>query len=138
MVKDLSYYWHKKTVLSFLAIIFVVIIHNSATIQYSLTDDFLSNATNLIHNFFAYGLGSIAGPVFFLIAGISLFRNYKSSMYTEKLSSRIKSLLIPYLLWNIIGLLLCILCTYTPLANYITGRELFEPTFPNILSGIFL
>ena len=138
MVKDLSYYWHKKTILSFLAIVFVVIIHNSATSQYTLTEDFFSNTANYIHNFCAYGFGSIAVPVFFLIAGISLFRNYKSSMYTQKIRSRIKTLLIPYLIWNTIGLLFCILCTYTPLANYIASRELFEPTLPNILSGIFL
>ena len=138
MIKDLSYYWHKKTILSFLAIVFVVIIHNSTTNQYILTEDPLTIITNIIHNFFAYGLGSVAVPIFFLIAGISLFRNYKPNMYTSKLRSRIKSLLVPYLIWNIIGLLFCILCTYTPLADYISNREAFEPTLPNILSGIFL
>ena len=37
---NLTYFWHKKTILSFIAIVFVVVIHNSATKQYTtLTPD---------------------------------------------------------------------------------------------------
>ena len=135
---QLRYYWKKKTILSFIAIVFVVIIHNSATNQYSISNDFFSNLTFLIRNIFAYGIGSIAVPIFFFISGFSMFRNYKPSLYPKKLKSRIKTILIPYLIWNIISLLFCIFYTYTPLSNFISGRELFNPTIENILKGIFL
>ena len=135
---QLAYYWKKKTILSFVAIILVVIIHNSAINQYNISPDFLTSFTTFIHNFFAYGIGAIAVPIFFFISGISMFRNYRPNLYTQKLKSRIKTLLIPYLIWNTIGLLFTILYTYTPLSNIISGREFFEPTVRNILEGIFL
>ena len=133
---QLTYYWKKKTILSFVAIILVVIIHNSAINQYNISPGFFTNLTTFIHNFFAYGIGAIAVPIFFFISGISMFRNYRPN--PQKLKSRIKALLIPYLIWNIIGLLCAILDTYTPLSNIISGREFFEPTIKNILEGIFL
>jgi len=135
---NLNYYWKKKTLLSFIAVIFVIIIHNSATNQYSLPPDPLVNTTHFIHNTLAYGIGAIAVPIFFFISGFSMFRNYTSKLYLRKVKSRVKTILIPYLIWNIIGLLFCILYTYTPLSTIISGRETFTPTIKNILEGIFL
>lgn len=135
---DLSYFWKKKTILSFLAIIFVVIIHNSASEQYSFTPNFFTNLTLDIRNVFAYGLGAIAVPLFFFLSGFATFRNYKLKLYPQKLKSRVKTLIIPYLIWNTIGLLFAIIYTYTPISNLIAGRESFFPTTSNILEGIFL
>lgn len=136
---NLTYFWHKKTILSFIAIVFVVIIHNSATKQYTtLTPDAITTFTDHLHNFLAYILGSVAVPFLFFVSGIAFFRNYKPSLYLSKLKSRTKSLLIPYLIWNLFGLLFAVLYTYTSLSSYISGRELFTPTPANILAGIFL
>lgn len=134
----LAYFWHKRTFLSFLAIILIVAIHNSATNQYHLPADAFTNFADLIHQFFAYGLGALAVPLFFFISGLTFFRNYRPNLYPAKLKSRFRSLVIPYLIWNIVGLLLAILYTYTPLSSLITGREAFAPSLENILSGIFL
>ena len=136
---NLSYFWHKKTILSFIAIVFVVIIHNSATNQYAtLPPDTITSFTSYLHNFLAYILGTVAVPFLFFISGVAFFRNYKPNLYFTKLKSRVKSILIPYLIWNIFGLLFAVLYTYTPLSSYISGRELFTPTPENILAGIFL
>ena len=99
---QLTYYWKKKTILSFVAIILVVIIHNSAINQYNISPDFFTNLTTFIHNFFAYGIGAIAVPIFFFISGISMFRNYRPNLYPQKLKSRIKTLLIPYFIWQFV------------------------------------
>ena len=40
-------------------------------------------------------------PFFFMISGYLFFRTYQSCKWREKLQSRVKSLLVPYLLWNI-------------------------------------
>ena len=138
MSTNLTYFWKKKTLISFSIAIFVIVIHNSATWQYTGSSDIFSNTTLFIRNFFAYGLGAIAVPLFFFLSGLALFRNFKLSSYPTKMRSRIKTILIPYLLWNTIGLLFCLLYTYTPLSNYITSREVFEPSFQNIFEGIFL
>lgn len=135
---NLSYFWKKKAMLSFIAVIFVIIIHNSAINQYLVEHDSFWHITNFLHTFFASALGGVAVPFFFFISGITFFRNYKPKLYVKKLTSRIKTLLIPYLIWNIIGLLFSVFYTYTPLSSYISGRELFNPSLPNILEGVFL
>ena len=136
--KALDYFWKKKTILSFVAVVFIVIIHNSATNQYTLTPDFFTQTTNGLHTFFAYIIGSIAVPFFFFVSGIAFFRNYQQNLYFKKLKSRIKTILVPYLIWNIVGLLFAIIYTYTPLSSYISGRELFDPSVKNIFEGVFL
>lgn len=138
MPLNLKYFWHKKTLLSFFIAIFVITIHNSTTWQFVGQNDAIFNLTIFIRNFFAYGLGAVAVPLFFLLSGIALFRNFKLSSYQTKLRSRLKTILIPYLLWNMVGMLFCLFLTYTPLHNYISSRELFEPSIKNILEGIFL
>ena len=138
MSAKLDYFWCKKTILSFFAVFLVITIHNSAINQYQIPPDNLTTATSFIRNFFSYNLGAVAVPFFFLVSGIALFRDYKPSLYKQKLTRRIKTLLIPYLIWNIFGLLFAIAYTYTPLSQLISGREAFTPTIPNILEGIFL
>lgn len=135
---NLNYFWQKKTLLSFIAVIFVVIIHNSATGQYDLAPDFFTNLTSSFRNLFAYSFGSIAVPLFFFLSGLTMFRNFKLKTYPKKLRSRVKTLFIPYLIWNFIGLLFIIILTYTPLSNFLAGRETFTPSAQNILEGIFL
>lgn len=134
---NLSYFWKKKTILSFIAVILIVIIHNSATNQYSIPQDSITETTNILHTFFAYTLGSVAVPFFFFVSGITFFRNYQPNLYFKKLKSRAKTILAPYLIWNIVGLLFALLCTYTPISNYISSRELFDPSVKNIFEGIF-
>lgn len=59
---------------------------------------------NIISTFFsANGIARLAVPTFFLISGYFFYYHLKkwdSSVYTSKLRKRIKTLLIPYLLWN--------------------------------------
>jgi len=61
------------------------------------------------HNFFqlVYPFGLLLGetgvPAFFFVSGFLFFFSQKS--YSEKLKSRVKSLLIPYVFWNAIILL---------------------------------
>ena len=134
----MEYFWKKKTVLSFLAAGLIVAIHNSATMQFTVPTDGFSGVADFLHKFFAYGLGGVAVPFFFFVSGIALFRNYRPSLYKEKMRSRFRSLVIPYLIWNMVGILFAILYTWTPLSRIVSGRELFEPTISNVLGGIFL
>lgn len=138
MRKNSTYFWQKKVFLSFFAMFLVVIIHNSATSQYSLSPDIFTKTADTMHIFFAHGLGSLAVPLFFFLSGFTFFRNYKSDSYFKKIRSRIKSIFIPFLIWNTIGLLFAILYTYTPLSSFIAGREPFYFSISNVFEGIFL
>ena len=65
--------------------------------------------------FFSGGLSLIAVPAFFFISGYLFFRNvshWNKETYTGKLKKRIHSLLIPYLLWNILCIPLVCFSTY--------------------------
>lgn len=83
----------------FFAIILIVIIHS-----------FIQVDPHLFHHFYNFQvalsqiIGRIAVPFLFLISGYLFY--YKTDLsfqtYKKKLSSRIKSLVIPYFIWNII------------------------------------
>lgn len=64
---------------------------------------------------FSHVLSHIAVPAFFLMSGFLFFLNFKTkegesicswnwNLYGEKLKKRISTLLIPYLIWNVIAL----------------------------------
>lgn len=57
----------------------------------------------------------IAVPTFFAMSAYLFFKNYDWKNYKFKIKKRIKSLLIPYLLWSIIFLLYMIVITNLPL-----------------------
>ena len=60
-----------------------------------------------IINLFSSVIASIAVPLFFLISGYLFFcqKNFNKEIYLSKLKKRIKTLLIPFILWNLIAIL---------------------------------
>ena len=63
---------------------------------------------NLIRITFSHVLTHIAVPVFFFISGFLFFykvREFNFLVYKKKIGKRFKTLVIPYLLWNIIAIL---------------------------------
>lgn len=48
-------------------------------------------------------VGSCVVPVFFFISGYFFFRHFKLSAYMTKLRTRVRTLLVPYLLWNFLS-----------------------------------
>ena len=83
-----------------------------------------------------YSITEIAVPLFFLISGFNFFRNYSHSSYKRKFKSRIKSLLVPYLVWNTIFCGFCIIISTPFFEQYFIGREKFIVTPINVLWGI--
>lgn len=51
-------------------------------------------------------MGSDTVGVYFLITGYLFFLNYTQEIYVNKLSTRFKSLVIPYVIWNTMGCIL--------------------------------
>ncbi|MCM3599409.1 acyltransferase [Robertmurraya korlensis] len=101
----ISKYVSKKiTILSFLYAYLVVVIHSSNSINYFGTDKSI-NFVTYIENIIGEGVARIAVPSFFVISGILFFIGFTPSInaFRSKYKSRAKSLLVPYLLWNVIG-----------------------------------
>ena len=67
---------------------------------------------NLARLVLGYALGEGAVPAFFLISGFLFFWNVERldrSTYVSKLRRRIRTLLLPYLLWNLIYIMLLLI-----------------------------
>lgn len=60
----------------------------------------------MVIDFISGSLGLLANPFFFFISGVLFFREgtFSKELYVQKLTNRIFSLLIPYILWNLIYL----------------------------------
>jgi hypothetical protein len=85
-----------------------------------------------VQYFISQGVARIAVPLFFLMSGYFFFFGFSWSVeiYREKINSRIKTLLVPFLFWNIFTLLLCALAEYLPATQgYFSGKNSPISTF---------
>lgn len=93
------------SVLRFPLIIGVVLIHNVIVQPSYAINQGLDFAAFFIE-FFSHQLTAPCVPLFFFISGFLFFRNYHGtfsfSAYKSQLKKRIRTLLIPYILWNAI------------------------------------
>ncbi|KAA6331947.1 hypothetical protein EZS27_019494 [termite gut metagenome] len=91
--------------------------------------------------------GGIRNPFFFFISGFFFFShtNFNRNSYSKKLKNRIKSLLIPYLFWNIAWLLMFYIVPNIPiLSTWVNGSErnyslehILFSLWPHPISGQF-
>lgn len=60
---------------------------------------------SFLEHFCAGNIGFITVPLYYIVAGFLFFQHYDNSIesYRSKITKRIRSLLIPYLLWNLIA-----------------------------------
>ena len=86
---------NKITFLQFALSILIVYQHTSWRYNGSLL------ALSQIHGFLFY-LTQTAVPLFFMISGYLFYRTFKIEKAVDKLKSRIKTLVVPYLIWNVI------------------------------------
>lgn len=121
--------------LRFPLIVGVVFIHCYGAVSGTMNSTHEPAATYRISIFImdliSQGIARTAVPLFFLLSGYLFFLDWKWSFdgYKKKLSSRISTLLIPFLFWNSLVLLLYGVVQLTPgLAGYNPGKE-------NLVSG---
>lgn len=89
-----------------------------------------------IQQFFQYNIYTVAVPLFFFISGYLFFRNGIPDTHglKNKITTRVHTLLIPYLLWNTIGMLLFLLKA-GPLIDFFPQYADFGYTIPELLQG---
>lgn len=138
MSADKQWFWDKRVFVTYLLSILVFWIHISTFINYQYDDTIMSHLIMNFSKIVTKIITPAAVPLFFIISGALFYRNYRNDDYLLKLKSRIKSLLLPYLLWNILNMLFSILTSYTFVSKYFINREKFVISLTNILRGIFL
>ena len=118
--------------LSYLMAFFVVMIHTYNVGVYELTGAFAGFER------FVSSLAAFAVPTFFAISGYLFFRGYEPKDTLAKWKRRVFSLLIPYLVWNLIGYFYLVIPSYIPaLAAHINHPMTFswKSFFTTLLMG---
>lgn len=117
-----KYLSQKIKILSFFSMILVVILH-SHLLNYATGWD------RLIQLFLTREITRIAVPLFFAISGFLFFINYHKPnrlFFARKIKSRIKSILIPYILWSILGISSLYFMQIIPQTRFFFTKELIE------------
>jgi hypothetical protein len=81
-----------------------------------------------IQTLFSEVLGRTSVPLFFLISGVLLFRNFipDFAWYRSKIQSRVHSILVPYIIWNLAVLVFRLIAESNPAsAAFISERNEF-------------
>ena len=116
-------------ILSFLLMLGIVWTHSRFPI--------FENVPSYFSKLFLFNeIGQDAVAPFFLITGFLFFRNFKMNRWLEKLKTRWRSLVVPYLIWNSIGAISWYIIIQQFGLRYISGNydyELIWGVFVNIL-----
>ena len=132
-----DYFSKKKIIVSYILSLLVVLIHISSFSNYVGVDyGNLPLGLKQLQIFLQCVITPFAVPLFFIISGVLFFKGYTNQNYVDKLKRRIKTLFIPYILWNILGTIFAVVATLL-LKNYFIGRIPFDLSMKSILGGIF-
>lgn len=121
------YLSHKLRIISFLSVILVVFLHSYNVGTGFLPGSPLSDSYSVtIQNFFYQGLTRIAVPLLFAISGYLFFRNINATgnSFVLKFRKRLKTLLVPYLLWSGWGVVFYFLLQLIPQTRPFFKQEL--------------
>lgn len=126
-------FFNKKTVVSFFLSVLVVMIHIRSFNQYEFSGA-LGNALQSLGTILNSSITSVAIRLFFVISGVLFYRNYTYKSTLEKYKSRLKSLLVPYLIWCSLYTFVMMAIHYSPLGS----RFEFDIPFSirNLVMGI--
>ena len=132
-MKDFNHYveLQSKTIdfIRFPLIIGVLFIHNASSNfilegQSIGTDNFLP-VFHYCSTLFSQVLGRVAVPLFFFMSGFLFFLNvhtFDRYCYVNKLKRRIKTLLIPYLFWNLATIAIFVTLSSVPQLTHLVNR----------------
>lgn len=123
--------------LKLLLILAVVIIHSNLACELSLDQSFMCHVVEFFSNAVC---NSLAVPCFFIVSGFLFFRNvekFTPQVYFNKLRSRVNTLLIPYIIWNVVA---CALFLFKVYKMHFDGLGIVEDgsmNWANFFTGFF-
>jgi len=137
-----AYLSQKIKKISFLLMIMVVILHSyNIDIKQGGKILYFEKGFNwFIQNFISNGLTRIAVPLFFIISGYLFFidQKYDFPNILLKIKKRIKTLMIPYLIWALLGLFLYFILQSIPQSkSFFTKKLIIDYSFFDWMNAIF-
>ena len=134
--RNQTLFWKKKEIISFILSVLVLFIHISSITKYSQSGTGVSEINEKFSFFFQQSITHFAVPMFFMLSGITFFKDYDNKKYCNKIKSRVRTLVIPYLFWNGIWMIFNIFCSYSFVSRFFVSREPFVLNFVNVFHGI--
>jgi surface polysaccharide O-acyltransferase-like enzyme len=134
----------KLKAISFLLMVLVVFLHSyNLKIKFTLGTGLIEKGYNsFIQDLISQGITRIAVPFFFIISGYLFFLSFKNGSLPEffsKYKKRSKTLLLPYLLWSIYGILLYLVLQLIPFSKpFFTNELIIDYSVNQLLSRIFI
>lgn len=128
------YFRNKVTVTNFILAVLVMFLHSQNVEQYTTVNQTFIPG---FEYFVSRTLGNLAVPCFFLISAYLFFRNYGRDKIIGKYKSRIKSVLIPYLLWNFLYYLAFLALVAFPISRYFMDTQQVEFSLQELLQAVF-
>lgn len=123
--------------LMFVFSIFVIWVHSYNVDLFSGgAQDSIWILADQIENFVSVGLGQIAVPGFFLLSSYLFFRNFSWDKLPGKWKSREFSVLVPYVVWNIIYYLGYMAASRLLAMQSVVGRDVIPFTVQEIWRAI--
>lgn len=116
----------------------LVIFAHSLNAELFLGQEAAGTLTGHVESFLSAYVCQIAVPGFFMISSMLFFRNYDIGMTAEKLSRRVRTLLIPYFLWNALYYLGYVIATRLPGLQNLVGMEPVPVNAGTILQAVLL
>lgn len=138
-----KYLSDKLRVISFISMIMVVFLHAyNVKVKFTSGNVSFNDGYNVfIQNFFSHGITRIAVPIFFCISGYLFFLKFGGTLneFVSKYKKRAKSLLIPYLMWSIWGLVFYFGLQFFPQSKtFFTNDLIVNYSLKKILKTIFI
>lgn len=128
--------WNKITYINFVLSILVLILHARFNMYIDISSkDFLNLCWNKINEFIQV-LADCAVPNFFCISSMLFFRNLDMKNYKEKITKRIKSILIPYLIFSIFFTIVYIVIKNIPVIRDIIWSPIKSIEIKNLIVDI--
>lgn len=142
-MKTTSCFSKKVTIVSFIMSIFVIYIHANNLSYYGLAANG-KMIPNIAVNILGETIGEVAVPFFFMMSAYWLFRfdvhdRNAMNILIGKMKKKVKTICLPYLLWNTFGMIFYMLITRIPFAaNMMNHGTAIPITLDNVIEGIFL
>ena len=130
---ELKQFWKKKEIFSYICAVMVFLRHCSTMANYSG----FSDSMNILNTWIKYGVNGGVNTAFFILSGFLMFRNYTPDKGKEKIKKRMTSLGIPFVIWNILGMLFAIALSIPIFQRFLIGRQVFSFSIKNVFLGVF-
>lgn len=131
-MSSMAIFTKKKTTVSYALAVLVFFIHISTFSNYC---NYPTIAV-VINTFLTKSINMIAVPMFFFLSGLLFFRDFSYHQYYRKIKSRIRTIIIPYLSWNMIWMLFGVVISRPLFSQYFIGRQKVTLSIQNIFEGI--